>query len=122
MGQLRSQWQAYKSALDRVGVKTSIFSQDFGSRLDKFDTARSNYDSQLGHLGPKDPKWIAIKEAVKQSGLALEPIFSQYTGNVKYLLTHATDNKQKPPLENAQSWLVKTMSATIVPYVKKAST
>ena len=122
MGQLRSQWQTYKSALDGVGVKTSIFSQDFGPRLDTFDTARSNYDSQLGRLEPKDPKWIAIKNALKESGLAVEPIFMKYTDNVSYLLTHATDNKQKPPLENAQSWLVRTMSATIVPYVKKAST
>ena len=109
MAQFRIAWQERKSSLQAAGVKTSLFAQDLGPKLDGFEAAVGNYDRTRAKTERSDPKLVPLANAVRQACTGLLPIAVKYEEQLNYLMEHATDPRQKPVLENAESWLLKLM-------------
>ena len=111
MGELRSEWQQRKTALDRVGVKTAIFSRDLGPSLDRFDSAVATYDRQRKKYdNNRDPNLRPYATGVRQACVAVGEIARPYEETMMTLSEKATDPRQKTALEGAESWLLSLLN------------
>lgn len=106
MGSKRNGWQQCKNELQSVGVSNSLFTQDLGPKLDSYDTSVAKYDSARTTGARSDPQVVALAKAVRASCAILLPAAVSYEQQVRHLVEHATDPRQKPALASAASWLL----------------
>lgn len=106
MASFRSTWQQHKSQMTAAGIKTSVFTQDLGPKLDAFESAVRRYDAARDRAERTDPKLRPLAAAVKTDGQALLLAAVEYEQSITYLLEHGSDPRQRTSLEKADAWLL----------------
>jgi hypothetical protein len=106
VGKLATAWAERKSELQGVGVQTSIFKQDLGSKLNAFDAAVINYDRVRQKMERSDPKLVPYVTAVRQASTTMLPVAVSYEETIHPLAMKATDTRQKVALERAEGWIL----------------
>jgi hypothetical protein len=100
---LRSDWNSAKSKMEKAGVEMKLFSKDFGSALDDYESADRKYQS----VGGKDQKKLdEARKARKAAATKAVSIGKEYGTNIRYLEDRAKDAKQKAALEAAGDGLM----------------
>ena len=102
---LRSDWQSQKRLLEKAKVDVKLFKDDLGPRLDAFETAEKKVDAAKGTYLKGDPQMIKLRADLKTACDKLAPTAVEYEHNLKYLVDHATDSAQKPPLKSASNFM-----------------
>jgi hypothetical protein len=90
--------------MEKAGVKTSLFAQNFGPALDTFDAAVIKYDSARKTRGRADPVILQLATSVRTASGQLMIILAEYNENLTYLAEHATDPRQKEAIGEASAW------------------